>query len=86
MKQNEMMEFIWLLNAASNSAYETKELYLEFLKQQENFNKVAHGLEADTPQRDFLEKEIKLNLESLEDLQKRIQEAIDILQAVREGA
>ena len=78
-KQNEMMNFIWLLNAAFNSAFETKELFLEFLKYQQDFRELRQRIPANTPQRDFLEKEIQQNLEHAEDLKKKIQEVIDIL-------
>jgi len=80
-KQNEMMNYVWLLNAAENSAFETKGLYEEFLKQEQGFRNVNGSLTANTPQCDYLEKEIKRNLESLEDLQKKIVEIIGVLKS-----
>ena len=78
-KQNKMMDFVWLLNAADNNAFETKELYSEFLRQKEDFLQVRQSLPANTAQNDYMENEIRRNLESAEDLQKKIQEVIDIL-------
>ena len=80
-KQNEMMDFVWLLNAADNSAFETKGLYLEFLRQQDDFQQIKRDISANTPQSDYLEQEIRRNLENLEDLQARIQEVIGVLRS-----
>ena len=78
-KQNEMMNYVWLLNAAENSAYETKGLYEEFLKQEQGFKNVKNSLSANTPQNDYFEKELRRNLESLEDLQKKMEKIIAVL-------
>jgi len=78
-KQNEMMDIVWLLNAADNSAFEAKGLYLEFLRRQEDFQQVKQSFSAHTPQHDYLEQEIRRNLENLENLQKTIQEVIGVL-------
>ena len=80
-KQNEMMDFVWLLNAASASAFETKELYLEFLRREQDFLKLKMSIPSNSVQGDYLEQEIKKNLENFEDLQKRIQEVIVVLQS-----
>ncbi|MDR2712807.1 MAG: hypothetical protein LBB91_06815 [Clostridiales bacterium] len=78
-KQNEMMDFVWLLNAADNSAFETKGLYLEFLRRKQDFQQVRQSFPLNTSQSDYLEQEIRRNLENLEDLQARIQEVIGAL-------
>jgi len=79
--QNEMMDFIWLLNAADNSAFEAKGLYMEFLRRQEDFRQLRRSLPANTPLSEHLEQEIRRNLENLDDLQTRIQEVIGILRS-----
>ena len=80
-QQNEMMDFVWLLNAADNSALETKGLYLEFLRHKQDFQQVRQSFPQNTSQSDYLEQEIRLNLENLEDLQARIQEVIGTLRS-----
>jgi len=78
-KQNVMMNFVWLLNAADNSAFEIKELYSDFLRQQQEFQKIKNSLPVDTPQGNYMEQEIRRTLDSLEDTQKIIREVITIL-------
>jgi hypothetical protein len=78
-KQNAMMDFIWLLNAVDNSAFETKGLYIEFLRQQQEFQQIRRSVPANTPQSDYMEREIRRNLDNLENTQKIIQEVINIL-------
>jgi len=83
--KNTMMDFIWLLNAASNSAFETRELYGEFLRQKEDFINVRRNTEGDTSRGEYLRQELRRNLESLEDLRKIIEEAGDVLAVWTEG-
>ena len=78
-EQNEMMNFVWLLNAAASSAYETCLLYREFLEQSQGFQKVINSVPAGTPQSKYMEEELRKNLETLEDYQKIIQEVIDLI-------
>jgi hypothetical protein len=78
-KQNELMDFAWLLNAAVNSALESRGLYLEFLQRRQDFWEIRHSLAADTPRGAYLEQEITRDLESFEGLQKNLQEVIDVL-------
>ena len=84
-RQNEMMESVWLLNAIDNSAFETRELCAEFLRQGQGFKELRRSIPANSGQGDYLEQEIKRNLEGFEGLRKKIQEVIDILRSP-EGA
>ena len=79
-KQNEMMDLVWLLNAAANSAFETKELYLEFLQRKQDFLEIRQNLSVNKPQHDYLEQEICQNMVSLKDFQEIVQEVIKVLQ------
>jgi len=78
-KQNEMMNFVWLLNAADNSAFETKGLCLEFLRHKLDFQKLRQSFPVNTERSNYLEQEIRRSLESFEDLQNSIQELIGVL-------
>jgi len=78
-KQNEMMNFVWLLNAADNSAFETRGLWLEFLRRQQDFQNIRQSVPANTPQGDYLEREIQLNLENLQNLHKTVGDVIEAL-------
>jgi hypothetical protein len=84
-KQNDMMNFVWLLNAADNSAFETKELWLEFLRQRQNFQDVRQSVLTNTPQGDYLEREIQQNLENLQSLQKTVGDVIEALRLHETG-
>ncbi|MDR2713328.1 MAG: hypothetical protein LBB91_09495 [Clostridiales bacterium] len=77
--QGKMMDLVWLLNAAAGSAFETKGLYLEFLRRQEDFKEIRKNLSAGGLQYDYLEQEIRQNLENIESLRESIQEVIKIL-------
>lgn len=74
-----MMELTWLLNAAASSAFETKGLYLEFLRRQEDFKEIRQSLSGGGPQHDYWEEEICHNLENIESLRESIQEVIKVL-------
>ena len=69
------------LNAADNSAFETKGLYTEFLSQKDDFKKTSLCLEANKPKYDFFAREILRNLESMEELRTTIDEAIGVLRS-----
>jgi cell fate (sporulation/competence/biofilm development) regulator YlbF (YheA/YmcA/DUF963 family) len=78
-EQNELMDFVWLLNAAVNSSFEAKELYLEFLRRRQDFGGIRQSLAAGSPQGVYLEQEIARDLESFEGLQQSLQEVIGVL-------
>jgi response regulator RpfG family c-di-GMP phosphodiesterase len=80
-KQNEMMDFVWLLNAADNSAYETKGLYTEFLRRQNEFLENRRNVLGNESQNKYLEQELSRNLESYKELQIKINEVIKVLKA-----
>jgi len=77
--QNELMDMVWLLNAASNSAFETKELYVEFLRRRQDFLAIRQSIAEDKPRDDYLEQEINRNLEGLEVLRSCLREASGLL-------
>ena len=83
--QNEMMRYIWLLNAASNSAYETKELCKEFLRQKQEFQKINADVRDDMAQSAYVKQEIQKNIESLEELQSCIAGVLDTLRLTKAG-
>lgn len=85
-KLPQMMDFIWLLNAADNNSIEVKELLLSFLRQQQDFKELRLSFPANTPQGEFLEQEIRKNLKSLEELAAIVQEIICVLKAPGAGA
>ena len=86
-KQNGMMNFVWLLNAAANSAFEVNSLCREFLQSQKEFSEMRSSLSANTDasidanaaRSNYLEGEIRRSLESLNNLNKTVQEVIDVL-------
>ena len=79
-QQDEMMDFVWRLNAADNGAFEIKGLYDEFLQKKKDFLKIRKSVRAYTAQCDYLEYEIKKNLERLKNLNKTLGEVIDVLE------
>ena len=78
-KKNEMMNYIWLLNAADNSAFEVKELYEEFKERQTDFIAALREFSISDEKRTYLQQEIYSNLDSLAGLQKTLQEVTHIL-------
>ena len=78
-RQNEMMEFVWLLNEAANSSFEVKELCRDFIQRRGEFKDIRKDLPANSPQGDYLEGEISRNLESFKELGKLVCEVIEVL-------
>ena len=83
--QNEMMDYIWLLNAADNSSFELKELYAEFLRRKDDFGVMRQSIPRGTDQSDYVQQELRRYLENLAKLHETIGEAIGVLRlAVKE--
>jgi len=76
-KQNKMMDWVWLLNAAANSTHEAKELYLEFSRHKQEFLEVRQNLSPE--QCDYFEQEMYRNMEIIEGFKRILQEVIQIL-------
>ena len=77
--KNTMMDFVWLLNAANNSAFETKSLYTQLLIRQSEFLEMKKNIQPDTPENNYLYNEFEKNLKSLEDMKKTLQEVIEVI-------
>jgi len=78
-----MMDFVWRLNAACNSAFEVKALCRDFLQRKRELQELrrsfSENMDTNAARSDYLEGEIRRTLESLNDLGKTVQELIDVL-------
>ena len=83
--QNEMMDYIWLLNSADNSSFELKELYAEFLRRKDDFGVMRQSIPGGTAQSDYLQQELRRYLKNLADLHKTAGEVIGILRLAETG-
>ena len=66
---NEMMDLVWLLNAACRSANETAALLKDYLEKEKHFREVAKEAAQDSAVKGFLLAELKRNHTQLGDLQ-----------------
>ncbi|MCL2565509.1 MAG: hypothetical protein FWE24_06850 [Defluviitaleaceae bacterium] len=78
--QNDMMGFVWLLNTVGTSMAPLQGLCAEFLNKQDEFNKLKQEIGKNEAMSQYMEKEIKLSIDCLIDLNEKLTEVINVLQ------
>jgi len=81
--QNDMMDFVWLLNTINTNAAVLQGLCAEFLKREKEFYEIRREVQKNAAQGQYIEKEVKLSMENLTDLNEKTAEIIDILQKAK---
>lgn len=80
INHNQVMDFVWLLNAADNSSLEVKDLYSRFLSNRDMFHKLKEETDNNPDCREYLGKEIRRSLKSINELKELLDEAFEVLQ------